>query len=368
MASMVIILRGKSQQTTVLDVSNLNSLGSAYYVRLNNTIWQDPLNNTSQWHVSYSQPNMTARATANGALRLNATFASEPYAQAINLYRSVNFSLAQNPVLLISLEASVGIHYGIRISGLDSSGNQFQGWSESSYLQHRNGLGRTENFTISAVVEAYKVNGVFPAPGSSITSLQFYIEATPAQFGQYSLNVFGMKVVAPNQYPFDTAKPAQDEMDGIVLTLNSANSVGFTDNQFAQGYIDYYVRGTTDLFYTVYYLHGLTVVGQGFEYSARALTYNIATFSASKVSSYPPFLIGNDTSAILLSPIRGSFLTFQLGGFSVRYLSQAPNPTAPSDMDATFVLAYYVTFLFVTPLAMVILISRLFSHETKPPS
>src|SRR5207249_9144405 len=109
MASMVIVLRGKSQQTTVLDVSNLNSLESSYYVRLNNTIWQDPLNSTSQWHVSYSQPNMTAHITANGALHLNTTIVSEPFAQAVNLYRSVNFSLSQNPVLSISLEASIGI-------------------------------------------------------------------------------------------------------------------------------------------------------------------------------------------------------------------------------------------------------------------
>src|SRR5205807_1938364 len=103
MASMVVVLRGKSQQTTVLDVSSLNSLESSYFVRLNDTIWQDPLNNTSQWRVSYSQPNMTARLNANGALHLNATIASEQYAQATNLYRSVNFSLSQNPVLLISL-------------------------------------------------------------------------------------------------------------------------------------------------------------------------------------------------------------------------------------------------------------------------
>src|SRR2546428_13905688 len=112
MASMVVVLRGKSQQTTVLDVSNLNSLESSYYIKLNNTIWRDPLNNASQWHVGYSQSNMTARATANGALHLNAAIPSESYPQAVNLYRSLDLSLAQNPTLLISLEASVGIHYG----------------------------------------------------------------------------------------------------------------------------------------------------------------------------------------------------------------------------------------------------------------
>ena len=130
MASMVVILRGKSQHTTVLNVSNLNSLESANYVRLNNTIWQDPLTNASRWRVGYSQPNMTSGISANGVLKLNATIASESYPQAVNLYRSVNFSLAQNPVLLVSLEASVGIHYGIRIAGEESSGTPFQAWSE----------------------------------------------------------------------------------------------------------------------------------------------------------------------------------------------------------------------------------------------
>jgi len=197
MASMVVILRGKSQQTTVLNVSNLNSLESANYVRLNNTIWQDPLTNASRWRVGYSQPNMTSGISANGVLKLNATIASESYPQAANLYRSVNFSIAQNPVLLVSLEASFGIHYGIRIAGEESSGTPFQAWSESSYLQHRSGLGRTENFTISAILEAYRVNGIFSAMGSSIISLLFYIEATPGQTGQFVLNVYGLKVVAP---------------------------------------------------------------------------------------------------------------------------------------------------------------------------
>jgi hypothetical protein len=365
MASMVVVLRGKSQQTTVLDVSNLNSLESSYYVRLNDTIWQDPLNNTSQWHVSYSQPNMTAGVTANGALHLNATIASEQYAQAVNLYRSVNFSLAQNPVLRISLEASAGIHYGIRISGQDASGNPFQAWSESSYLQHRNGLGRIENFTMSAVVEAYKVNGVFPAAGSSITSLQFYVEATPGQTGQYFLHLYAMTLVAPNRYMFSAASQILDQMDGIVLTLNPANKLGYSDNQFAQGYVNYYVKGTTDLVYTVYYVHDLTVVGQGYVYSSSALTYNIASFSTSNVRSYPPFLIGNNTYSIVLAPSAGSFLTFQLDGYSLRYLSQAPLTTTPADIDATTVFIYYLVFLFVTPAAIVVLVSRLFSHETR---
>ena len=364
MASMLVVLRGKSQQTTVLDVSNLNSLESSYYVRLNRTIWQDPLTNSSQWHVSYSQPNMTSNVSTNGALHLNTTVVSEPYSRAVNIYRSVNFSLAQDPILLISLEASVGIHYGIRIAGQDSSGNPFQAWSESSYLQHRGGLGHIENFTISATVEAYLVNGIFSAVGATITSIIFYVEATAGQTGEFALTVYEIVVVSPNHYAFDSASQVSSTMDGITLTLNSTNGLGYTDNNFAQGYVDYYVRGTPDLRYTVYFMHGLTVVGQGYDYSASSLTYNIATFSASNTRSYPPFLVGNNTVSIVLSPSRGSFLSFQLGGFSVRYLSQAPMTTTPTNVDSSIILSYYLIFLFVTPVAIVILVSRLFAHET----
>ena len=363
---MVVILRGKSDQATVLNASSVNSLQSSSYVRLNNTIWQDPLTDSSRWHVGYSQPNMTSRLSAIGVLLLNATFVSQSYPQAVNLYRLVNYSLVRNPVIQISLEASMGIHYGIRMAGQDSSGNPFQAWSESSPLQHRNGLGHKENFTISATVEAYKVNGIFTAAGSTITSLLFYIEATAGQTGQFALNVYRINVVSPNQYPFDSANQVLGSVDGITLILSSANSLGYTDANFAQGYIDYYVKGTWDLIYTVYLMHGLTVVGQGYDYSASSLTYNVATFSASNVRSYPPFLSDNNTLSIVLFRNRGLFLSFKLEAFSVRYLNQAPLTNAPTDIDPSIILAYYIIFLFVTPVAVVILVSRLFSHETHP--
>ncbi len=368
MASMVVILRGKSQQTTVLNVSNLNSLESSYYVRLNDTIWQDPLTSTSQWHVGYQKNSTSITLSANGVLMLNSTFVSEPYPQAVQLYKSVNFSLAQNPVLSISLQASVGIHYGIRISGQDNSGNPFQAWSESSYLQHRLGLGRVENFTINAVLDTYKVNGVLPSAGSSINSVLFYIEATAGQTGTFSLNVEKVAVVTPNRYSFNASNLVQDQMDGIVLALNATSNLGYSDNQFFQGYVNYYVSGTPDLTYTVYYLHDLAVLGQGFDYSSSAQTYNTAFFSATKVRSYPPILAGNNTFVIALAPEKGSFRSFQLESFSVRYLSQAALNAAPTEIDARTILTFYLAFLFVTPVAIVILVSRLFSHETKQAS
>src|SRR5207245_11056627 len=93
MASMVVVLRGKSQQTTVLDVSGLNTLESSYYVKLNNTIWQDPLDIASQWHVSYQKNTTSISMSAAGTLHLNSTYASEAYPQAVQFYRIIIFFL-----------------------------------------------------------------------------------------------------------------------------------------------------------------------------------------------------------------------------------------------------------------------------------
>src|SRR3989475_6653632 len=72
MASMVVVLRGKSQQTTVLDVSNLNSLESSYYIKLNNTIWRDPPNKASQKHRWSFPFHKTTRATSKQGPRPHA--------------------------------------------------------------------------------------------------------------------------------------------------------------------------------------------------------------------------------------------------------------------------------------------------------
>ncbi len=366
MAGMVVGLRGKGRPGTVLDVSDANSLESSRYISLNNTVWRDPLNDSSQWEVSYPRQNMTTpELFANGALHLNATFVSEPQAQAVDIHRTVNFSLAEDPVLQISVAASVGVHYGIRMSGQDSLGNPFQAWSESSPLQHRPGLGRIANFTINAAVEAFRANGALPAPGSSITSLMFYIEATPGQAGKFALNVYGITVLASQEYGFNPTEKVLGRMAGLILTLNSTNSLGFSDNQFAEGYIDYALSGSPSLVYTVYYMHGLTVVGQGFQYSESALTFTIAAISASNVRNYPPILTTNDTFSIVLAPILGQFLSFQLRDFSIRYLSQAPLTATPPQINPSIILPYYLIFLFVMPVAIVTLVSRLYSHETR---
>ena len=363
MASMVVILRGRSPQTTALNISGIDKIESSYYFGLGSSIWEDRLTNSTQWNLNY-QNTTSVRLTANGTLDLNVTFASEPNSQAVQLSRAVNFTLAENSVLLIALEASVGIHYGIRMAGQDPLGNTFQAWSESDYLQHRQGSGQQENFTVNPVVQAFTVNGIFPTKGSRISSLLFYLEATTSQSGRFSLIVSRLALVNLNEQPLDLSTPTLSNMDGIVLALNAKNAQGYTDSQFFQAYVDYYVNGTSNLVYTVYYMHGLNVLGQGFDYSSGTQTYQIAFVAVGQVRSYPQFLpASNDTLAIVLAPERGAFGSFQLNDFSIRYISQSTLTSSPLVLDPTSLLVYYLMFLFVTPVAVVILVSRLFSRE-----
>ena len=365
MASMVVILRGKSPQTTALNISGINNIESSYYVKLGGAIWEDPLTSSTQWNLNY-QNTTSVSLTADGALDLNVTFLSESYSQAVQLSRVVNFSLSENSALLITLEASVGIHYGIRMAGQDASGNAFQVWSESDFLQHRKGLGQQENFTINPAVQYFTVYGIFPTPGSRISNLSFYLEATSSQGGKFSLNISRLMLVSLSDQPFGLSTPVLSNMDGIVLAMNVKHAQGYADSQFFQAFVDYYVSGTSNLVYTVYYMHDLSVLGQGFDYSSGTQTYEVAFISVGQVRSYPQFLpAGNDTLSIVLAPERGTFESFHLNDLSIRYISQSTLTSSPLDLDPTSLLAYYLVFLFVTPIAIVILVSRLFSRGTK---
>src|SRR5439155_16219370 len=97
MASMVVLLRGKSPQQTVLDVSGLNSIDSSYYLATGDTICQDTLSNASRWRVSCQTNSTQVRFTANGALEANVSFVSEPFAQSVRISRCVSLPLSQTP-------------------------------------------------------------------------------------------------------------------------------------------------------------------------------------------------------------------------------------------------------------------------------
>ncbi len=364
----VVMLRGTTTPKTVYNVSGMKTISSAYAVETGDTIWSDDLSNISQWHFAYDK-NTILQAKASGVLSMNVTFSPQNEPQSVNLYRAVNISLDSDPVFSITIRVSPGIHYGVRLSGVDGNNQSFNAWSESSNFQHRRGLGIDENLTLNAITEAYFANGVIPLAGSRVTTIRFYLEATTGQSGQFSLDLSQVSVAKTDLIPFNPDQEVSGTIHGIVLSLNIPASIHSGDQQFFDTFIGFYVSGISHATYVLYYLHGLSVIARSYGYTAgTTLSYNLAFLSTSLAIGFPTFIAFPNSTSIVLDAQGGVLTTFRLDDVSVRFLQQSATPSTLSLSDPTLLLAYYFGFLFVVPTAIVILLSRVARRESVKPN
>ncbi len=359
----VVMLRGTASPRTVFNVSGVHTVTSAYAVETGDTIWSDDLSNMSQWHLE-NQKDTIMQAEANGVLIMNVTFSPQYEPQAVNLYRAVNISLDANPVFSITVKVSAGIHYGMRLSGVDENNQALSAWSESSKFQHRQGLGIDENLTLNAITETYLANGFVPLVGSRITTIGFYLEAPIGQSGQFSLALSRVSVARTNLTPFDANKQVSGNIHGIVLSLNVPPSLQSGNQQFFDTFIGFYVSGNPHGTYLVYYLQNLSVLARSYGYTPRTtFSYNLAFLSPSLALGFPTFIVFPNSTSIVLDAQGAGLTAFRLDDVSIRFLQQSATTSTLSLADPTLLLVYYIGFLFVVPTAIVILLSRVVGRE-----
>ena len=357
-SALVIGLRGTNPQTTAYQVSGLQTASSVEGVGLGPTYWSDSFTGTS-WHLSPSNTTQTV-FTQNGTLDLNSTFTGQPIPQSVTVSRSLNLSLDQNPVIVTQLDVSQGVHYGIRFSGVTSDGTSFNAWSENSPLQHRPGLGSVENVSANLKVQTYLANGQIPLPGSRITRLWLYVEATAGTSGTFS-----MKVTSIQASPLTTSGSGPTGVTGnflgVVINLNLPS----LNQSIFQAYVDFNIQGPSTLRYTPFLMDGTTILAQGFTYLQNAVTsYESAVMTTTLVSGFPSFLPEGNSTAIIFVANTGNINQFNLVNLSLKYTSTPIQSAGLVDPDvARQMIAYYILFLFVTPITAVILIGRVFKTE-----
>ena len=97
--------------------------------------------------------------------------------------------------------------------------------------------------------------------------------------------------------------------------------------------------------------------------SSQSQNYNVVTLLGSHVTDYPTFVSVN-SSSIIIEAHKGLIQSFQLSNLAFRYLSQSITLSGNVDASyANFLFSYYIVFLFVTPIAIVILLSRGFRED-----
>ena len=361
---MVVALRGRTPalQQNSAELNGMSYVSSVDAVSLGPTIWSETFANASSWTPTYRNPStLNYSLSFNDHLNLNVDFAGSN-AQSIQISRSVNIPLDENPLVTANVTASRGIGYGIRFSGINASGQPFLAWRETSQLQHRAGLGQPEILKANLPLETYFATGSLSASGSRITRITFYIEAVPETIGPFSLAVSQLSASPIKLTPSAIGGSYQ----ALVVNLNSSfESARPSDLNLFQVYVSFYIQGTPDLQYAVYFNNGIAEEAESFLYVAPSpvTTYNVATLLGLHVKDYPTF-VSVDSSTIVIEAQKGLIQSFQLSDLTFRYLSQSISLSSDVDPSyASFLFSYYIVFLFVTPVAIVILLSRGFRED-----
>src|SRR3989442_11097924 len=145
LAMPAVFLRGTLPHNTATQIDGLTEFASMQGASLGPATWSESFNNASEWSVPANPPNILS---VSGSLKLSVSFPSSSKAQAISVYRSVNWSLSQTPIITVQARVSTGVSYGVRFFGVTANNTSFTAWREGSPLQHRPGLGTIE--TVSA--------------------------------------------------------------------------------------------------------------------------------------------------------------------------------------------------------------------------
>jgi len=345
-------------QSGATQMDATNNIVSIQGINIGNPIWTDNFTDIG-WHLS--APNTaTVRLQVNRTLDLSGGFASEPSPQSVIVYRSVNFSLDVDLVMVAELVVSAGAHYGIRFSGVDSSGSEFNAWRESSSLQHRLGLGIQENVTADLVAETYLANGQLPLPGSRITKVWFYVETPANTGGSFQLQIDSLHASLLNR-----TTSASPEISGTFSNIVINFNLPSVNQSLFQAYASFDIRGSSSLTYTLFFVSGVSIAAQGYTYSQSVITsHQVAVLLSTLVSGFPSILPDTNSPSLVIGAISGSITYFKLDDFTLK-LTATYDPLQGyiDPTTARAFLVYYLVFLFVTPIAAVILITRVFKDE-----
>ena len=363
-ASLVLVLRGSVPERNATQIDGTSYLQSIDGNTPGPEIWSDNLTSQTSWQVYADNGTEGHLAFTNDSLNLTAFFPVSSQAQAVSIYRRpINVSLNDNPIAVATVRASNGIHYGMRFSGLEPGNFSFEAWYESSPNQHVLGHGINQNLTANLALDSYVANGQLPPQNSAITAIKFYIEATPGQTGWFSLILTRIAILPTLQKPYVD----NGTYNGLIVPLGSnfeeANSL---NESLFQAYVGFRIGGTSDLQYRLYFNKGLVTKAEGYIYHLKSiLDYEEATLLPQQVHDFPLVYSDSNQSYISVVALQGSITYFKLDTLSFEFLPQTITASAYFDPSfAQFLFAYYIVFLFATPIVMVILFGRAFRNET----
>jgi hypothetical protein len=323
------------------------------------TVWTESLNSTKAWTTT-SSPGVQVETKANGSLLLTTDFVGSANPQVVTLQRSVSLYVGDNPVLQISVRVSGSAGYGIRFVALAPNGTYFPAWREDSPLQHRHGLGSTENITVNLAREVLAAQKGVPLNGTKIVALQFYLESPSFASGTTEMVVSRLSAV---HYTETAVKGG--EISGAINGLSLVFGPLPTNLSLFQIFVGFEIQGSSNLVYVPYFVSSGSVQAQGFSYVPKTVTdYEVVVLLPGLVKSSPSFYTGSNGSAILFAPTRGTISHFKLDSVLFRYTSLPLVNSGGLNLDSVrYYLISYLLLLFILPIGSVLLLDEVFRAE-----
>ncbi len=278
----------------------------------------------------------------------------------MSVYHSINISLDQSPIIAVRLQVSRGISYGLRFWGVTMDNKSFTAWHEGSALQHRPGLGAPETILASLVTESSIPNPTLSLTGARITRMALYVEAGPLITGAFSLYVSSLRANSAQ-----VTKSSSNEVNGNFTALVADLGPTMATKTLYQVFVGLDIKGSSDLSYVPYLTVGASVAAQGYTYVTKiATTYELALLSPLMVNSSPLFSGSVHSSSLVVSAKTGMINFFHLNSVSIRFFVKQTAVSASVDPAiARNLVFYFFIFLFVIPVAMVILVVKVFKDE-----
>jgi hypothetical protein len=272
----------------------------------------------------------------------------------------VSLSLDDDPLLDISLSVSSRVSYGISFLGEYPNGTLFITENDGSYLQNRPGLGRIERISVNLMREAYLATGALPPASSTVTEIVFYLTTATDTRGDFSMSILDITAYSPQRLITSDWMTTANAL-GLIINLNSLPS----NETLFQLIAGFYITGSSDLSYTLYFVDGYSVIVQGGVYRPKPLlTYEIVPLRVGLVSSAPPFYAKNGTWSLSVVAQQGVITFFQLDTLAFRYTLE--NLQVAGNLDPNLIriaLDIYLLLLFVIPIDTVVILKWLSKPE-----
>jgi len=304
-------------------------------------------NNWTQWKLNPTQSPVSLNEST-GELVLTGEFPASSVSSAFSISRSLVANLTTYPIMYMSIRVSQGASYGIRFYTSSTRGSVVSLWADTDALNHRPGIGQSENVQVNMVqLTELNTGKVF----GSVNSVSLYVErGASSRPTNFSLQLAKFEFL---DYPFIPAHSPgsyhaiyiglSQLQQNPTLTLRSVQLRGHLNASKGAVFVPYFIQGLS-----VYPGLVNTIISAPIDVST---TITISVTNGKLFSDNLP----TEATALVIIAASGTLTQLVVENISLNYYSRtAQTSSSPSQDRAIYVNDAF--FLLLLPASVIVLV------------